>query len=197
MEPARPTSWWRGYVNQVTYGLDLHQRVSDEDVAWLADDMIAQRTFTHPVATYYEATAAALQPGELSGGTGGEDTEQVERDFLTRFKQALDERRPWPEPPFSKGDLGDWDSLRAAPVIGRLALPQLDVETRLNRSFIGFPHDAGEVRALILRLRTGEHIALIAPPAVTERGIEVRAHTNPESTRTAVRELTGLEVIGH
>jgi hypothetical protein len=199
MTSTQPTSWWRGYVNQMTYGLDPRHRVENADVAWIADDMIAQRTFTDPVTRYYEAATAALESGGQIANQGEDEAEEEGvRDFLVRLVQALDERRPWPEPPFYTGDQNDWSDLRDAPAIARIPHSQLDVEGRLNRTFFRVgPGDDDQTRVLILRLLTGQVVALLAPYSFSEPGVELLANTDKESTITAFRELTGLDVESH
>lgn len=193
MTSMQPASRWRGYVNQILYGLNLRQRVTDTDITWLVNDMIRQRTFTQPVSSYYEATAAALESSERISHRD-EDDDEVARDFLTRLLQVLDARRPWPEPPFHKGDPSEWPDFRNAPVIARIPLTQMKVEERLNRGFFKIPSNGDTTRALILRLRTGQEVALVAPASITEAGIDLLARTDPTSTVAAFRELTGIEV---
>jgi hypothetical protein len=64
MESTQQASSWRGYVNQLTYGLNLRHRVDGEVVTRIADALIEQRSFKHPVSTYHEAATAALTSGE-------------------------------------------------------------------------------------------------------------------------------------
>lgn len=195
MEPLQPRYPWRGYVNQLTYGVSLHSRVDDAVVARIADQLIDQWFFTLPVASYYEAAAAALESEARIVYDEQEENEEVVRDFLARILHALDERRPWPEPSFVELDPSEWPAFRSAPAIGHIPLSQLDVRKRLNRVFYEVPPDGGEpAEVLVLRLRTGQIVALLAPALVTEPGINLLAHTDPASTVAAFRELTGIDV---
>lgn len=103
MTSIQPTRHWRGYVNQITYGTDLCYRVEDSLVTRLADELIRQRYFTHPVGDYYRAVVTALESGESLILTDDQD-EEVTRSLLRRLLSVLDERRPWPEPPFYEDD---------------------------------------------------------------------------------------------
>ena len=193
MTSAQPDFPWRGYVNQMTHGTDLRHRVGDNLVARLADELIRQRYFNHPVENYYQAAIAGLESGESVTLTEDQD-EQVVRDLLARLVRALDERRPWPEPPFTSLDTSEWSNLRDAPVIGRIPMKERDVQTRLHRVFSENLPDGNEGRVLILRLRTGQIVALLSPISFGTSGIDLLAHTNPESTLAAFRDLTGVSV---
>ncbi|GAA4523813.1 hypothetical protein [Amycolatopsis samaneae] len=183
---------WRGYVNQLTYAVDLTHQVEDGFVAALADDLVHQRTFTQPVADYHRAVDAALASGETIA-FGDEQDEAVTRDFLARFKQVLDDRRPWPEPRFRQEEPDTWPAMRDAPVLARIPLSVRQVQERLNRMFDTVTGGDGEVDVLILRLRTGQVVALAHKHASGPLGVDLVARTDPASTLAAFHELTGIE----
>ncbi|MFJ8913018.1 hypothetical protein [Amycolatopsis sp. NPDC102389] len=182
---------WRGYVNQLTYAADLRHRVDDEFVGRVADELIRQRFFTLPVADYHRAATEALGSGERIAGEP--DDEDATRDFLARLVRALDDRGPWPEPPYSTSGTGEWAALRAAPVIARVPLTEREIGATLNRVFAQEPPGAGDVRVLILRLRTGQRVALRASRPFTEPGVDLVTYDDPASTVAAFGELTGIE----
>lgn len=190
MESMSPTFQWRGYINQITHGTTLSHRVDDSLVARLADELIRQRYFTLPVDEYYSAVLAALESGERLALTGDQD-EEVTRDLLNRLLPSLDERRPWPEPPFHESDSGRWPEFRDAPIIGRISMTERRIGERLNRIFSERP-TGGKVRVLILQLRTGQEVALLASPPFNEPGVDLLARTDPVSTTAAFHALTGI-----
>lgn len=192
MQSVDPTLEWRGYVNHITYGTELSHRVADSLVARLADELIRQRYFVHPVDTYYRAAASALQSKERLALTDYQDDEVI-RDLLSRLLAALDERRPWPEPPFYKGDPSEWSELRDAPAIGRIAMTERHIGEHLNRVFSERTGDDG-ARVLILHLQTGQHVALLARRPFNEPGVDVVARGEAVSTAAAFQELTGIKV---
>lgn len=193
MGSAQQASPWRGYVNQLTYGLDLSHQQNDEVVTRLADALIEQRSFKHPVASYHEAATAALASGEAIAQGAHED--EVARDLLSRVVLELDERRPWADPPFRTLGSDQWADLATAPVVGRIPLSRVLVGERLCGVFAPAPAGSGEQGdVLILRMRSGEQVGLVAPASFTERGVVVRAHGDSQSTVAAVLELTGLDV---
>lgn len=194
MTPTQqPMYWWQGYVNQLTYSAAQRRWVDDEFVAHLADELIRQRLFNSPVETCYQATVDGLESGERLSH-GDEDKEEATRDLLGRLLQALDQRRPWPVPPFTRVDPSEWPAFRSAPVIGRILLSEKDLGERLNRVFSKVSSGDGEAKLLILRLRTGEVVALLAPNSYVEPGVVLLAHTDPVATLAAFYELTGIKV---
>ena len=193
MESTQQPPPWRGYVNQLTYGLDLGRHVDDEVVTRLVDALVQQRSFRHPVETYHDAATAALASGEPIARGARED--EVVRDLLARLVRELDERRPWADPPFRTLGVEQWPRLATAPVIGRIPLSRMTVGERLCGIFEPVPAASGEqVDVLVLRLRSGEQVGLVAPASFTERGVIVRAHGDSRPTVAAIRELTGLDV---
>jgi hypothetical protein len=193
MTSPQPTFPWRGYVNQMTYGTDLRHRVDDSLVTRLADELICQRYFTHPVESYYHAAVTGLESGE-SMTLDENQNQEVVRDLLTRLVHALDERRPWPESPFASLDASEWSAMCDAAVIGRIPLKERDVQSLLHRVFSEISPDGSGGRVLILRLRTGQVVALLSPTSFTTPGIDLLARTEPTSTLAAFRDLTGIHV---
>ncbi|RSM63258.1 hypothetical protein DMH03_14755 [Amycolatopsis sp. WAC 01376] len=183
---------WRGYVNQLTYAAGLRHRADDELVERVADEVIRQRFFTLPVADYHRAATEALGSGERIAGE--QDDEDATRDFLARLVRALDDRGPWPEPPYSTSGTSEWAALRDAPAVARVPLTDREIGAALNRVFAEEPPGIGDVRVLILRLRTGQQIALCASRPFAEPGVDLVTYDDPVSTVAAFGELTGIEV---
>jgi hypothetical protein len=183
MTPPQPTVPWRGYVNMLVYDLPtpLDEQVADR----LATELIRQRFFTHPVDDFYGAIVAALPSGERLAITGDHDEADV-RALLSRVVVLLDARRPWPDAAYQALEAGQWAALRDAPLIGRLLLHRRHVEAQLNRGFTAI----GSAEVLVLRLRTGQTVALRSGPS----GVELLTEADPGPTVAAFRELTGLEI---
>jgi hypothetical protein len=182
---------WRGPVNAILYGIDLDSPVDAAEVSRRAGELIQQRIFTDSVEDYYEAASAALASGEQIGYEPGEQA--AARDFLTRLVAELDARRPWPEPPFRQVDSAGWPALREAPVVARLQLSRMQVEERLSRLFDKHPPDGSKWPILLLRLRSGETVALQAPGGFTEPGVALRAATSrPNELLEEFGNLTGI-----
>jgi hypothetical protein len=194
-ETPRPTSPWRGYINQLTYAVNFQDRVSQEIVERIADAILEQRVFGDPAEAYYNAATAALASGDRVAGQ--DDKDEIVRDFLQRLLLALEERKPWPEPPFRALDNGEWAAFQDAPTVGRIPLSRMSVTDRLSKLFSPAP-GAGSISPadiLILRLRSGERVALVAPQSFTEQGVAVQTYADPDATLAAFKELTGLDVV--
>jgi hypothetical protein len=185
-------AWWRGYINQMTYGADLRAPLDDSLVNRLADELIRQRLFTLPVADYYKAAAEALRSGERLGSDDDQDEGAV-RDLLTRLVKVLDHRRPWPEAAYRALPVDETFTLASAALIARIPMLPRDVEGRLSRSFSKQGPDGREGEFIVLRLRTGQQVVLRAK-TFREANVEIYGVDDPDATRAAFRELTGLDV---
>lgn len=210
------TQQWRGYVNTLIYGLDLTRPPDDTVVTELVDELIAQQVFNEPVEEFYRAAVAALA-SEVDLATFEYTSDAAVRVLLDRAVTLLDERRPWPEPPFYSFHPPQWSELLGeAPLIGRVALGRRQLEERLNRPFTRVtlplePHatvdnppdgmadgdtdpDPRKVDILILRLRGGHLIGLKIDPANPEEVTDVHAGGGSTTTVAALRELAGIDV---
>jgi hypothetical protein len=185
-------AWWHGYINQITYGADLRAPIDDSLLNRLADELISQRLFTLPVADYYRAATEALRSSEHLGSVDGHDDRAV-RDLLTRLIEALDSRRPWPEPPFKALPVDEPFTLTSAALIGRIPILPRDIEGRLNRKFSKREPDGREGEFIALRLRTGQLVILRAA-AFQVANVEIYSADDPGATRAAFQALTALEV---
>ncbi|WP_214407020.1 hypothetical protein [Pseudonocardia lacus] len=191
MTPTQPVTPWRGYVHQLTYGADLSERVGDDAIDRIVEAVLAQRVFTQPAETYYDAACAALASGERLADLPDQDEAAV-RDALIRIVEGLDARRPWPVPPFHQLPAGGWADLAAAPVIGRIPRSQMQVRRTLNRLFDTVGQGADETKVLLLELRTGQRVALRSTGAFTAPGVDLLTRAEPGSTAADFTELTGL-----
>lgn len=211
------TGQWRGYVNTLIYGLNLARPPSDAVVTGLVDELIGQRVFNGPVEEFYRAAVAALASTEDLATFDYTDDAAV-RALLKRAITVLDERRPWPEPPFYSFHPPRWSELLGeAPLVGRIALSRRHLEERVNRPFarVAIPCESdhatagnlpdgtagekpspgtGKVDILVLRLRGGEIVGLKMDPTNPRRGIDVHTAGNPTVSISALRELAGLDV---
>ncbi len=192
MASSRTAPQWRGYVNQITYGTDLRAPIDDSLLSRLADELIRQRYFRDPVETFYQAAIDALQSGE-SVRLDDDQDEGAVRDLLTRLLRELDERRPWPEPPFRSLSIDVWQVLQDAPVIGRLSAYPMDVQARLYRNFSAGESSSPDSRIILLRLRSGQEVGLRAA-SFSEPHVDMYSTSDPESTRADFQDLTGLDV---
>jgi hypothetical protein len=188
----RSASPWRGYTNQIVYGTELQSPIDDHLLNRLADELIRQRYFRDPVENYYKAAVDALQSGEDIRLDDSQDEGAV-RDLLTRLLVVLDERRPWPEPPFRALPVEEWRAVEAAPKIGQIPVRPVEVQGRLYRSFAHYESGGQELRVLVLRLRSGQILGLRVA-SLSQPNVDVYSPSDPEEVRAALKELMGLEL---
>ncbi|MEQ4204339.1 hypothetical protein [Actinopolymorpha sp. B9G3] len=181
---------WRGRVNAVTDEIDLLRPVDADVVADVAAALIAQRLFPHPTQVYYDAVCDALTSGERLAREANED-EHVMRDYLTRLRDTLADKRPWPDPAYRVLDPTSWKDHSAGRPIARIALLKRKVSAKLNGFFETVP---GEKRGVMLvRLKTGDTFALQAPEDFREPGVTLLADTDdPASLIARFCEHTGF-----
>ncbi|MBU2670228.1 hypothetical protein KOI35_42680 [Actinoplanes bogorensis] len=154
----------RGVMNQLLYPIDGAPDLSDATAARMVDNLIDGRLFASPVASFAEAIDSTVRAGSLHP----EAAEMSRRfssaellDFVRRVGSLLEERRPWPPPKFTKLDVSAWSSFGQAPVIAQVNRPTLQLTGAVGFSFDQVPAGEGKLPVLVLRLRTGEEVALM------------------------------------
>jgi hypothetical protein len=193
MTPTQPAVW-RGRVNQLIYGADLRTTAGQDMVDRVVAAVIDGTFFDAPAEDYHQAIGAALC-SDVPLAFDERQNEAAVRDLLTRVSAELDDRRPWPKHPFRQLDIEHWTELRSAPVVARLPGSRQDVAVRLHRAFREVETAAGPRQALILRLRTGQVVALLGAAHHLERRVDVLTRDDPAATLAALRELTGLHAV--
>jgi hypothetical protein len=182
---------WRGHVNNLFYGVDLRSSVTAAEVSHRVDLLLRSDTPTVAVEAVRQALGEALESGQLLGPTEDAD-EATARDYLSAVVEELERRRPWPSPPVYLGDLTDWPQMRAAPVIGRIQASQDELE--MDHGLVFYPVDDGAAAVAVLRLRTGQTVALRGSDDYTATGVDVLSYADPRITRGAVQQLLGLPI---
>ena len=178
----------RGRLNLITYAIDFSDRVANELVARRAEEVIQQRIYHTPPSVLFEALTEGVS-SDLTVLLQGQHEHNV-RDFLIRLRDALEARKPWPVPPLAQLDAQEWPALTVAKPVAQIPLSEMQVRARLNR---GFDEVSGVGRVLVLKLRSGETVALRAPAGYTEPGVALLADTDdPAATIAAFRELAGF-----
>lgn len=154
---------WRVPINEILFGLTFTQEITDDTVRWNADSAVRYSTLDLGPQVYYEAIRQALASGETLDSVGQlqQFTEQQIADFLRAMATRLDELRPWPEPQVRQLDATTWAAFGHAVPIAQLQASILDVTDMLQKGFRPTA-DASGVEVLMLRLNTGEDIALLS-----------------------------------
>jgi hypothetical protein len=191
----------QGFVNEILYGIDGAPDIRDEGiVSRTVDSMINGRYFPGSVAEYAAAIDATLRDGHLAPAVLGNSRRYSEAellDLLRRLDRELDRRRPWPDPPFVKLDVAQWPSFDSARPIARIDRPAHQVTNLLDRNFDQVPVGGGQLPVLLLRLRTGDVIALVGSvdPRSTSFLLLQRDPGDPTEIVTRFGELTGIHPV--
>ncbi|CAN5640635.1 hypothetical protein BH09ACT7_BH09ACT7_25230 [soil metagenome] len=156
------TSDWQGPINQLLYGLTFTREITDEVVAGFADAAVNYTGLGLGPEVYYRAIQEALASG--TDPVGANQLPQLEHaeviGYLRALAARLEELRPWPEPNFRRLDVSNWSAFERAVPIARLDASMLVVRNTLKTSFDPIGNSQPGSYVLMLRLRTGETVAL-------------------------------------
>lgn len=83
------------------------------------------------------------------------------QDFLRRLLERLDELRPWQEPPFRALGTSRWAEFKHGTLLAHV---RLRLHDPMNGDLRTVPEDEHGLRGVVLRLRSGDDVALVAPP---------------------------------
>ena len=183
---------WRGYVNQLLYGLDINEPIPEEVVGRVIDLLIVGRGYTGTVEEFHQAIKTALASGSRIR-SASEHEDVLARNYLNRLMRTLEARYPWPVPAFARLE---WSADRdaGARVVGWIQHVMSYIEDQLNLQFTEpESDDSGEFR-MVLRLRSGRVVVLRAAEPLWRPGVELCAWDEPDAVRFEFHELTGLEV---
>lgn len=196
MDQSRSTSTYSLYTTQLLYGFGLREFVTDRHVAELARAILLRSVYTDPPEDYYCGVAGALKSDEPLAQFEGQ-REPVARDLLERLLIELDRLRPWPDPPYVVADRGErsWSEFEDSPPLGRIGMFINDVESALNRMFHPLSDDERDAGFLVVHLRTGEDVALVARPPYRNPGIDAHSFAEPSTVRSNFRSLTGMDIV--
>lgn len=96
-------------------------------------------------------------------------TEPEFRAHLARVLEQLDAMRPWQEPVLRILESGAWHRYTTVRVVGRFALSILSVEKRIHTHLaVEKGLDGERVEVAVLRLRSGQEVALVGRLEPTE-----------------------------
>lgn len=190
MAPEQP---WRGEINRLLYGLMFERTLDDRLVDTAAKGLLHGQVRGSDPQAYQDAIRQALATDATLSDTFETPHGEAEfRDFLRRLAARLDELRPWPPPPYRKVDISEWRGFDHGRPIARIDATPLDVQDRLHVLLDRLPAGDKNAEALILRLRSGETVALLG--STGRRGVTVlqRDAGDPGRTLAAFAEHTGF-----
>ncbi|MEV4754644.1 hypothetical protein AB0J86_05970 [Micromonospora sp. NPDC049559] len=190
-----PASGWRPQLNAILYTLTYAPSLDAATVRATADNIVGRGSLRAGPQTYHDALTAALASGEqLTRDLGGEHGEAGVRDFVTRLLHRLDELRPWPEPAYERQPIDQWPTFDHGRPVARVGQSLMNVQDRLRERFEKLPIGDGSLLGLILRLNTGETVALLGSYEKGNRPTLLqREPGDPRATIDAFRAATGLD----
>lgn len=110
------------------------------------------------------ASDATLSEVIRMSGIRSAPGEEEFRDFLRRVVNRLDAMRPWPPPPHRELNQSRWPAEYAnARLVGRITMRYVAAQGKLNYVFGGVQDGDIKRQVLILRLRSGDEVALVTP----------------------------------
>lgn len=187
----------RGLMNQLLYPIDGAPDLSDATAARLVDNMVDGRLYSAGVEDLAAAIDLTLRAGALDPQTAEASrrfTEAELLEFLARVARELEARRPWPARRFTKLDVSEWGGFGAAAVVARIERPRHQITGALGYPFDQAPVGDGALPVLLLRLRTGEDVAVVGSvdPRSTSFSLLHRGPEDPAEVVAHFRELAGL-----
>jgi hypothetical protein len=155
---------WRGVNNGVLYSVQFAQDLDAAQVDRIARWLLRQPLWALTQQQEYDALADALRSdAQLTELIPDRHTEETYRDFLRRLLARLDEARPWPELPFQMLGVSHWVNFTGARAVARIGLSVKQIQERLHRNMARLTVAGTERRVLMLRLRSGDEVALVTP----------------------------------
>jgi hypothetical protein len=157
---------WREASDDILWKSMFVRDLTDTVVDHGARDLIASPYADKSAGFYYDGIKAALRSDEvLTAAHRTPHAEPVFRDFLRRIRDRMDELRPWPTPPYVRLPLDDWPRFADARAVATVPVRMGDAEQKLLVSAHRLP-GGGEASVLMLRLGTGEEVALVGNPGI-------------------------------
>ncbi|MEV0182059.1 hypothetical protein AB0I54_22600 [Streptomyces sp. NPDC050625] len=153
-----------GVVTAILYCLQFSRELSAEEVERIARMVLEQPIYDLTVEEQYAGIEAALAVDAWEQDLSWQPhDEPAVRDFLRRLLERLDARRPWQEPPTRSLGFDRWQEYKRGALLAHVRLYSPAQDT-LHARLRTVPEDEDRLRAVVLRLRSGDEVAVVAPP---------------------------------
>jgi hypothetical protein len=170
---------WQGVNDGVLYCVQFARELDGAEVDRIAHWLLGQPLWDLTQQQEYDALADALRSdAQLTKFIPEPHTEEAYRDFLRRVLARLDEARPWPELPFQELSISHWGNFAEARAAARITLSLKTVQERLHKFMARLTIEGIDREVLMLRLRSGDEVALVTPwwPGSTDTVVLKRAN---------------------
>ncbi|MFF4486917.1 hypothetical protein ACFY0F_10545 [Streptomyces sp. NPDC001544] len=169
---------WRGVVNGVAYTLIYARDLDDAVVERVTRYLLKQPLFRLEPEEQYQTLVRAVESGaDLASPIAEQHSGEDLRVFLRRVLARMDALRPWSPPPYLRLDGHRFtEEFSGARTIARMAVDRTHIGARIGW-WDTVQHDGGEWDVLLLRLASGDEVALVAA-AGAAGPVEIR-HTGP------------------
>lgn len=187
-----------GLLFSVQYESDLGDDLADRRACAMLEEPLPGFGQDDGYAALVEALESADDlAGLLPGGVPVGHTDTDLRAFVARVRDHMDAKRPWTPPAYVPLDTSRSGEFGGGHTLAALRPRWVEVGERLQRMFSAVEGtDGGEREVLLLRLRTGDEVALVAP--WWEQSEQVAVVQHPGSTRTPREVLTAfLDLTGY
>ncbi len=152
---------WRPFVNEILYGVQFHEQLTEDTAARIARDIIREPLVNLTYEEQYAALATAVESGvDLTRLEPDRHAESDFREFLSMILGQMDALRPWPDPPYELVGMSRWEEFADPVVIARVLMGPMKAENKINAIFDSWD-DIGK-RGAVLRLKSGAVVALVA-----------------------------------
>jgi hypothetical protein len=189
------TAEWRAPVNQLLYSLTYSKTIGEPEAEFSASSAVTYGSLTLGPEVYRCAIDQALASGPVLDGMSL--LPQFDQAQLVGFLRAvavrLDEMRPWPEPAVRPLDHRGWSEFTHAVQIAELDGSLVQVMDVVQHGFRPVDSDQSGQQVLMLRLGTGETVALLGTFGIAENvALYADSPDNPAAVITHFSIATGF-----
>lgn len=188
---------WRRVVDALLYSVQSQRRLDDGLAADRARALVAEPIHGSTAEDEYLALDAALRStAQVTAGPFSSHGEAEVRSFLATVKDGMDALRPWPTPGYIPLADSEWARFDGTEPVARIHAGRVTMQERLQRVFGAVGEGSSRRSVLVLRLRSGDDVALATPWWRGSDDVAVLRAAGSERTqeqvRTAFREATGF-----
>jgi hypothetical protein len=182
-------------ITDILYAV-LFEKLDERTADGIARAMVEYRYLQRGPAMYLAGIEKALSTDVvLTDALPTQHQEADFRAFLAKVRDRLLAMRPWPEPRFRKLPVSEWHTFRDTHPVAKLPHIHFStVEDRLPTMFDDVQLGEEKLPVLVLRLGTGETVALIGSTDRKARGVLLipRDSGDPADIISHFSELTGF-----